>query len=84
MGIIDLWLPILAAAVIMYFASTLIWVLFKWHNADYKKTNDEEGVRAALRGNKPGFYLLPYSCHARWHPMPTIWRCFALPVLWRL
>jgi len=60
MGIIDLWLPILAAAVIMYFASTLIWVLFKWHNADYKKTNDEEGVRVALRGNKPGFYLLPY------------------------
>ncbi len=60
MGIFDLWLPIVAAAVVMYIASTLIWVVFKWHNSDYRKLADEEGARAALKGNKPGFYLLPY------------------------
>jgi hypothetical protein len=60
MSIFDLWLPILVAAAVMYFASTLIWVVFKWHNADYNKLGDEEAARAGLQGNKPGFYLLPY------------------------
>ena len=59
MGLLDLWLPILVPAAVMYVASTLIWVVFKWHNADYNKLNDEEAARAGLRGNKPGFYLLP-------------------------
>lgn len=60
MGIIDLWLPILVSAVACWLMSAIIWTALKYHNSDYKKTSDEESVRAALKGNAPGFYLLPY------------------------
>ena len=60
MTILDLWLPILVSTVICFFASSAIWVLFKWHNSDYTKTDDEERVRDALKGAKPGFYVLPF------------------------
>lgn len=60
MGIIDLWMPILVSAVVVYIASSVIWAVLKYHNNDFKKTDDEESVRAALSGNKPGFYVLPF------------------------
>ena len=56
----DLWLPIVVAAVVCFFASSAIWVLLKWHNSDYKSTEREDDVRGALKGTKPGFYLVPY------------------------
>jgi hypothetical protein len=60
MGIIELWLPIIVSAVVCWVASAVIWTALKYHNRDYRKTGDEEAVRAALQGNEPGFYLLPY------------------------
>jgi len=60
MGIIDLWLPILGSAVVCWLMSAVIWTALKYHNSDYTKTDDEDSVRAALKGAKPGFYLLPY------------------------
>ena len=60
MSILDLWLPILVSAVVVFLASSVIWMVFKYHNKDYLKVNDEEAVRAALSGTKPGFYLVPY------------------------
>ena len=60
MSILDLWLPITVAAVACFFMSSAIWVLFKWHNSDYRGTEREPDVSAALRGAAPGFYLLPY------------------------
>lgn len=60
MSIIGLWLPILVSAVVVFAASAVIWMVFKWHNSDYKKTASEERVREALRGEAPGFYVLPY------------------------
>ncbi len=60
MNIVALWLPILASAVIAFIASSVIWMVFKWHNSDFKKTANEEGVRDALKGADPGFYLLPH------------------------
>jgi hypothetical protein len=60
MGIIDLWLPIVVAAVVCFLASSAIWVVFKWHNSDYQKTEREEDVRNALRGATPGFYTVPH------------------------
>ena len=61
MGIIDLWLPIVASAVICWVMSAVIWVALKYHNNDYRKLDDEDAARAALKGHSPGFYLLPYS-----------------------
>ena len=60
MGILDLWLPILVSAAACWVISAVIWTLLKYHNSDYMRTSDEEAVRAALKGNAPGFYLLPY------------------------
>ena len=35
MGIIDLWLPILVAAVLVWIASALIWTVLPWHKSDF-------------------------------------------------
>lgn len=61
MSILDLWLPIVVASLVCFFMSAAIWVLFKWHNADYRKLEREEAVGAALKGAAPGYYLLPYA-----------------------
>lgn len=60
MTILDLWLPIVVAAIACFFMSSAIWVVFKWHNRDHNGTDREDDVRAALKGAKPGFYILPY------------------------
>lgn len=60
MGILDLWLPIGVAAVVMFVASALIWTLLKWHNSDFSSLSDEPAARAALKGNDPGYYVVPY------------------------
>lgn len=60
MGIFDLWLPIVATAVTCFFASSAIWMVFKWHNSDYRRTEREDEVRSALRGASPGFYTVPH------------------------
>lgn len=60
MSILDLWLPITVATLVCFFMSMAIWVVFKWHYRDYKKTDREDDVRAALKDAKPGYYLLPH------------------------
>lgn len=60
MGILDLWLPILVSAGVCFVLSSLIWAALKYHNSEYKRAADEESVRAALKGNEPGYYMLPY------------------------
>lgn len=60
MSIFDLWLPILVATFACFFMSFAIWTLLKWHNSDYTATEREEDVRAALKGAKPGYYVLPF------------------------
>jgi len=60
MSIAALWLPILVSAVFVFIASAIVWMAMPWHKTDFRKTRDEEGVRAVLRGHEPGYYLLPY------------------------
>lgn len=60
MGIAELWMPILASAVVVFFMSALVWMALPWHKTDFRKAADEEAVRAALRGSEPGTYMLPY------------------------
>ena len=58
----QLWLPILAAAVFVYIASSLIHMVFRWHNSDYRKLGNEDEVQAALRKGSPtpGQYVFPH------------------------
>jgi len=58
----QLWLPILVAAVFVYIASSLIHMVFRWHNSDYRKLGNEDEVQAALRKGSPtpGQYVFPH------------------------
>jgi hypothetical protein len=60
--LIQLWLPILVAAVSVFVASSLIHMVFKWHNSDYRKLANEDAVAAAIRAGTPapGQYMLPH------------------------
>ncbi|MEO7810447.1 MAG: hypothetical protein ABIR73_00255 [Usitatibacter sp.] len=70
----QLWMPILLAAVLVFVASSLIHMVFKWHNPDYRKLGNEEEVRAALRatGAAPGQYMIPYCIGAEGAKDPVI------------
>ena len=61
-AISQLWLPIIATAIFIFIASSLIHMVFKWHNADYRKLGNEDEVRAAIRAGAPaaGQYVLPH------------------------
>ena len=58
----QLWMPIIAAAVAVFVMSSLIHMVFKWHNSEYKKLPNEDEVRAALRpvAGTPSVYFMPY------------------------
>ena len=60
--VFSLWLPIVATAVFIFIASSLIHMVFKWHNSDYKKLANEDEVRAAIRAGSPapGQYVVPH------------------------
>ena len=60
MSILDLWLPIIVSAAVVWIFSAMVWMIFPWHKNDFSKTSDEEGVRAALKGLAPGFYNVPH------------------------
>jgi hypothetical protein len=57
-----LWLPIVLSAVLVFVVSSLVHMVFKYHNSDYGKLANEDEVRAAInRGTPgPGQYILPY------------------------
>ena len=59
---LSLWLPVVVTAVLIFVASSLIHMVFKWHNSDYRKIANEDEVRAAIRASSPtpGQYVTPY------------------------
>lgn len=61
-AIAQLWLPILFAAVAVFVASSLIHMVFRWHNRDYRKLPNEDAVRTAINAGQPapGLYVLPH------------------------
>lgn len=61
-ALLALWLPILLSAVFVFLASSLIHMVFKWHNSDYHGLANEDAVREAIRAGQPepGLYVLPY------------------------
>lgn len=61
-SVMDLWLAILLSGLFCWFASALIHMLIKYHNADYKQLPNEEAVSAVLgEGSpEPALYTLPH------------------------
>src|SRR5260370_18586488 len=60
-----LWLPILLAAIIVFFASFVMHMVLPYHRSDYQKLPDEDKLLAALRaaGLKRGLYVFPFCTH---------------------
>lgn len=58
----QLWAPILLSAFLVFMASSLIHMVFKWHNKDYGKLANEDEVRAAFLKHPPapGQYVMPW------------------------
>lgn len=57
----SLWLPILVSSVVVFIASSLVWMVLPHHRSDWKGLPDEDGVLAALRkaGIGRGQYRFP-------------------------
>lgn len=57
-----LWLPIVVSAVLVFVASSILHMMLKYHNADYRKFPNEDEIRVAIqKGNPaPGQYMIPY------------------------
>jgi hypothetical protein len=61
--LIELWLPILLSAVIVFFASSIMHMALPYHKSDYRQLPSEDRVTDALRsaGVAPGrVYFFPY------------------------
>jgi hypothetical protein len=60
-----LWLPIVLSAVIVFIASSILHMVFKYHQSDCHRLDNEDQTLAALRtaGLKPGYYHFPYTTH---------------------
>lgn len=64
--ITTLWLPILVAAVLVFFASFVMNAVLTFHRSDFRPIPDEDRVMDALRpfDLQPGDYHFPYVGHA--------------------
>ena len=62
-SLLALWLPILASAILVFVASSLMHTVLRYHSNDFRKLPDEEGARRALGsvGIPPGQYVIPYA-----------------------
>jgi hypothetical protein len=60
--LLDLWLPIVLAAVFIHVGGFVMWMVLPHHRGDWKRLPDEDGVMAALRtsGVGMGQYNFPH------------------------
>ena len=74
----QLWIPIVLSAVLVFVASSLIHMVFKWHNSDYRKLPNEDDVRAAMRAGSPapGQYVIPYCADMKDMQSPEMQKKF--------
>lgn len=62
-SIAALWIPILLAAVLVFVASSVVWMVLPYHRNDFTGVPDEEAVREALASPQltPGQYHVPHA-----------------------
>lgn len=70
----SLWLPVLASAVVVFAASSLLHMALKYHRSDYKALPDEDAVREVLgkASPAPGMYVLPYCASGKEMQAPAM------------
>ena len=59
----ELWLPILVATVLVFVASSVVWMVLPHHKSDARRLPDEAAAAETLgkQGLKPGFYRFPWA-----------------------
>src|SRR5687768_14794807 len=69
-----LWLPILLSAVLVFVVSSIIHMVLKYHNTDYRKLPNEDAVRAAIRAGNPapGQYVTPHVMDMKEMEQPEV------------
>ncbi len=72
--LIQLWAPILLAGFLVFMGSSIIHMVIKWHNTDYKKLANEDEVRAAIRkaAPPPGQYVMPHCVDPKEQAKPEV------------
>ncbi|HEX5758700.1 MAG TPA: hypothetical protein VF121_05860 [Thermoanaerobaculia bacterium] len=65
--ILELWLPIVVSAVLVFVVSSLLHTLLTYHRRTYKPLPNETETLEALRraGLTPGFYFFPYAAGSK-------------------
>lgn len=65
--LVDLWIPILVATVVLWFMSFFAWALLPHHFGDKSKFPDEDALMEFLKnsGAPSGNYLFPYASNAQ-------------------
>ena len=58
----QLWLPIVASGILVFFMSALVWTVMPHHKKDWQGLPNEDAVLGALRTNPPapGLYAKPF------------------------
>lgn len=69
-----LWLPILLSAVVVFIASSVLHMVLKYHQGDYKGLSNEDAVRAAINAGHagPGQYMIPYCANPKEFATPAM------------
>ena len=75
---IQLCLPIIAAAIAVFIASSLIHMVFKWHNSEYRPLPNEDEVRRVLGSANltAGVYATPQCADMKDMPSESIQQKF--------
>jgi hypothetical protein len=70
----SLWLPVLLSAVLVFITSALVHMVLKYHNKDYTRMPNEDGVRAAIRSGSPApaQYVIPYCAEMKQMETPEM------------
>jgi len=60
-----LWLPIVLSAIIVFIASSVMHMMLKYHQGDYRALPEEDKVLGVLRGAglTRGLYVFPFTTH---------------------
>lgn len=69
MNVLDLWLPIVVSAAVVFFASFLAHMVLPYHRKDWGKLPNEDSLLEWVRSNKPapGQYMFP--CCENWNEL---------------
>ncbi|MBZ0153115.1 MAG: hypothetical protein K8J09_16450 [Planctomycetes bacterium] len=73
-SLVSLWLPIVLSAVFVFVVSSLIHMVLHFHQSDYSKLPDEDGVLDALRQRSvgPGQYMFPCAASMKDYQSPEM------------